>query len=134
MPYYKNTAAADVTNTKNLEINMVMKKIIAVAIFCVSANSFAGVISAQNTTITGVSSYGSGNVTGDILIKISGPVTGCENGYYLPNNNEGKEEILSLVLSAFHAGTTVTINAYDSPRWPGSGANYCYIEAVHLKK
>lgn len=96
-----------------------MKKIILVLSgLSFSSLSFAAYIQAANTTITRVFTYGSGSVTGDIVFQMSNPVAGCENGYYITEGNSGKEEILSIALSAFHAGAKVSINAYDAPRWP----------------
>ncbi|MFL0804958.1 MAG: hypothetical protein K6L81_14675 [Agarilytica sp.] len=112
-----------------------MKVILTFIILCsLSLYLEAGMVSATNGKISQVSSYGSGAVTGDVLIKISNPVAGCEAGYYVPNNNEGKDELLSMALAAMYADSKVNINAYDSPRWQGSSANYCLVEGFHVKK
>lgn len=91
-------------------------------------------INGVETTVTGVSSYGSGVVTGDIKVLVANTVTGCEDGYYVDNDNAGKSEILSIALSAFHSGEKVKTNTVDSPRWEGSSANNCKIEGIHLIK
>ena len=99
-----------------------------------STLSKAAYVHGVETTITGVSSYGSGVVTGDIKISVENTVSGCEGGYYVKSDNAGNSQILSIALSAFHSGTKVKINGVDSPRWDGSSANYCKIEGIHLIK
>lgn len=111
-----------------------MNKIAMIFMMSISVYGNADFIRANNTKITQVSTYGSGNFAGDVIVKISGPVAGCEGGYYIKNNEAGKNETLSIALSAFHSESKVHIHAFDTPRWTGSAANYCVIEGIHLTK
>lgn len=111
-----------------------MVKIAIIFSLALSAYSHADYIKANNTKITQVSTYGPGGVAGDIVVKISSPVASFEGGYYLKNDASGKNETLSIALSAFHSGANIHIHAFDTPRWGGSTGNYCVIEGIHLTK
>lgn len=111
-----------------------MVRIAIIFSLVLSAYSHADYIKANNTKITQVSTYGSGSFAGDIIVKISSPVPGCEGGYYITNDVSGKNETLSIALSAFHSESKIHIHAFDTPRWAGSTGNYCVIEGIHLTK
>ncbi|NVJ60832.1 MAG: hypothetical protein HWE27_10590 [Gammaproteobacteria bacterium] len=114
-----------------------MKRLYLVAIFFalfLSTVAKADYVYGAETTIKRVATFASGSVAGDIIISVDNTVAGCEAGYYVGVNALGKDESLSIALSAFHAGSKVKINGLDTPRWEGSSSNYCKIESLHIIK
>lgn len=110
-----------------------MKRSLLIAMgACLACTAQAAYLTGAETKITGVSTYASGSVAGDVVIRVQTTVAGCEAGYYIKASDPGKKEALSVALSAFHAGATVVINGNDSPRWEGSGANLCRVEGIHI--
>jgi hypothetical protein len=106
--------------------------ILAVLMLAAVSATNAGYVSGTTTTVTGVSVYSKGSVAGDLIVLVANPVAGCEAGYYVLNDTEGKNQIMSLALSAYHAKSNVIIYGYDSPRWAGSGGNFCEVEGFHI--
>mgnify|MGYP000229215647 CR=1 FL=1 len=112
-----------------------MKTVILLVAMFFSVAASADYVKATNAYISKVSTYGSGSVAGDVTFKISSPVAGCDDGYYLDDDLSGKEEVLSIVLSAFHTNAKVDVHGYNTPRWSGSSAGaFCKVEGLHLVK
>lgn len=119
-----------------MKSSTLIKKIFAISFLIFASPNYAAYIyGATGTKITLVSAYGASSVAGDIRIVVQDTVTSCEDGYYITKDDPGKESMLSLALSAFHSGSKVQINAYDSPRWEGGpSSKLCKVEAIHLNK
>jgi hypothetical protein len=72
--------------------------------------------------------YGSG----DVVIKLvnhNSPT--CSTGFWLRSTDAGFKTSLAMLLSAYHTGRAVTIQAYDDQLWGGSGGAVCLIYGVY---
>lgn len=59
----------------------------------------------------------------------------CPDGGYVAANADNRSEMVSLLLSAFHAGTNIKLQVYKSKEWSAStGPTHCMIRAVRLYK
>lgn len=77
--------------------------------------------------------YSRSSAPGDVYIKLANPPAECSDGYYVLVDSPNKQEILSLVLSAYHSGSPIQINAFNEPKWRGSSSTkICEIEGVIL--
>ena len=72
----------------------------------------------------------------DVAIVIEGNVTGCEAGFWVSAEDAiDNPSLVSVALSAFHAGSDIYLAGYTDQLWNGSGsAKYCRIHALGLKK
>ncbi|MFL0805248.1 MAG: hypothetical protein K6L81_16160 [Agarilytica sp.] len=92
-----------------------------------AAQTVTGKISA----LTSYSTYGNG----DVLFEMETLPSGCNGGFWLKKDDPGFSGNLSIVLSAFHAGTTVKAAGYDTELWPAAPTvNYCRVTWLTLSK
>jgi len=97
----------------------------------------AAVISSGKTTITKIVSYTGAvdtdnSTRGDMLILTVTAPAGCTSGFWLHPSNVGYNNTLSVLLSAFHTKSTVSINADDTKLLPDTGGKFCRIDSVEL--
>lgn len=70
---------------------------------------------------------------GDVVFKLSTPVVGCDDGYWLNKKDPGFDTTLSVILSSFHAKTDVKVWGHDDQLWGGSGdSKYCRLNWLRL--
>ena len=82
-------------------------------------------------TISTYTQYGNG----DVVVKVEAAYpSGCEGGFWLNKNDPGFEATMTVLLSAFHTSTKLSISAYQSQIWTGSGQKHCKINWVSLVK
>ncbi|TFH93050.1 hypothetical protein [Vibrio ouci] len=80
----------------------------------VSLNLNAGDTTVE-TFVHAVYTYGrdTGQAENMLVVKVSNPVQGCEDGFYIsPEDNRTNSGFSSLLLSAFHANSKVYFAAY----------------------
>ncbi|MEM9101704.1 MAG: hypothetical protein AAGB12_05225 [Pseudomonadota bacterium] len=88
------------------------------------------------STITEMYTYGNvSGISGDLVIKIASPPTGCEAGFYVPAADlENNKNISAILLSAFHSNANVYFAGNTTQIWSGSTTNYCKAHTVGLQK
>ncbi|WP_086931134.1 hypothetical protein [Agarilytica rhodophyticola] len=110
---------------------LILKAITSVSLALMVSNANAAYVHSGSSTITYLSVYSRSTAPGDVLIKISNPAPECVDGYYVLADSPGKDQVLSLALSAYHAKRKIRINGYDEPNWRGSSSNNtCEIEGI----
>lgn len=77
------------------------------------------------------SDYGSG----DVFVSLENNGSICNYGYYLNKENQGFEANYSMLLSAYHANSSVKLIGLDTDeKWQGSSATVCQLYSVELAK
>lgn len=77
------------------------------------------------------SNYGNG----DVFISLENNGSICNYGYYLNKENQGFEANYSMLLSAYHANSSVKLIGLDTEeKWQGSSATVCQLYSVELAK
>jgi hypothetical protein len=112
-----------------------MKKILlSLSLFILPITVIAAQERSTSTVITVLQSYPDYG-DGDVIFKLQTPSTTCK-GYWLSPNSKGFNSNLSLLLSAYHASSNLTIDGHtgDSYKWGGSGTHYCKLYSVRLMK
>lgn len=72
-----------------------------------------------------------GNVGGVVLIQLENINSNCPNGYWLKDSpDSGSKNMLSVILSAYHAKTPVMIYADENSDWSGLAAKECEIGLI----
>jgi len=112
-----------------------MKKMIkglTILLTMVAINNVHGVEQATPlTTITSIVSYTKfGN--GDVRISVANPATNCDAGFWLSPADPGFNANLSVLLSAYHSKSTVTLNGEDTQIWTGSVNKHCRLLFIEL--
>ncbi|MCO7226827.1 hypothetical protein [Pleionea sp. CnH1-48] len=96
-------------------------------------NAKAAYVYSGISNITYLSVYNRSSAPGDIFVKLSNPAEECTAGYYVSADSPGRDTVMSVLLSAYHAKSRIRINAYDSPNWRGSNNDKtCEIEGVNF--
>ncbi len=121
-----------------------IKKILLLTIsicFCVDAFSYGdgddplctwGCLMNEAAQITEVRAYQHGS---EFPVGISTGMVECPDGGYIATNAPNRAELVSLLLSAFHANSKVRLQVYKSKEWSStSGPTHCMIRAVRLYK
>lgn len=67
---------------------------------------------------------------GDVVVKVTNPATGCAAGFWLRNSDTGFKYLYAMLLSAYHAGSTVRVSGENSVLWPSSGSQYCLVKML----
>ena len=67
---------------------------------------------------------------GDMLVSLQTNGSVCSNGYFIDKNTIGYENILSMLLSAYHAKTPIYITGDEGNKWGGSSKPTCHILSV----
>lgn len=113
-----------------------MKKIIQVLVFLsvvVNANVFAANQDARDTTILRMTSYVTfGN--GDIVILPTVTAPNCDSGFWLSPDDPGFSSTLSVLLSAYHAKSNISLGGDDQQLWAGSSSKFCRLIYAELKE
>ena len=92
-----------------------------------------GAIQSTTSKIDTIGTYSTfGN--GDVVFQLDTQTTGCEGGFWLRESDPGFNSNLSLLLSAFHADTTLSLAAHTDQLWTGSATKYCRIDWLKLSK
>ena len=77
------------------------------------------------------SNYGNG----DVFISLENNGSTCNSGYFLNKENQGFEANYSMLLSAYHANSSVKLIGLDTEeKWQGSRAIICQLYSVELVK
>jgi len=86
------------------------------------------------TTIDQLYSYSEQGVfDGDIVIKISNPPVGCEDGFWLRSaDTAGYKNTTSFLLSAYHAKSQVSLDGLTNEIWTGSAGKFCRLDHIGL--
>ncbi|BFM10145.1 hypothetical protein R50072_02980 [Simiduia litorea] len=105
--------------------------------FTIAAFSMAAQISAANETsprskILRITSYAKfGN--GDVYVKLEESSTVCAHGYFLNRDSVGFETSISMLISAYHAGSSVLIVGDEQRMWSGSSNPVCEIYSIQYQ-
>lgn len=79
------------------------------------------------TTIKAIYSYTQFG-GGDVMVQVASPPAGCTKGFWLSGPNDpGFKATYALLISAYHAQSTVRIGGDDAQLWSGSGDVYCRL-------
>lgn len=72
----------------------------------------------------------------DLVIEIEQNISGCENGFWVQaEDTKENASLVSVALSAFHAGSNLYIAGYTNQLWNGSSsAKYCRVHSMGLRK
>ena len=100
------------------------------------------IVNAGNTTTTtkikSLHTYGedTGQLNNTIVIGTVSSTPGCESGFYISaNDSNNNKNIMSLLLSAYHADSSVYIAGYTHVLGPRPAYDkYCKAHSVGLKK
>ena len=114
-----------------------MKIFVLSALLIISVNMVqAANVDTPITTIIKLNAYVTTSAwDGDIEINVNDSSAGCESGYWLKYEDKASyKNIVSILLSAFHAGSLVKLTGDDTQRWPVSSSNYCRLHTVSLSK
>lgn len=79
-------------------------------------------------TIVSFSEYGGG----DVVLKTVNTEPSCANGYWLKKSDPGFEVNMSILLSAYHAKSSVILRGHDNQIWGGSSGTYCHLYSIEL--
>jgi hypothetical protein len=113
-------------------------KILGAILMVFSLNSIANNVNSVGTTITKLYTYGEerGNISNDIVIKVSSSTPGCKNGFWVKSSdNIANKNIAAFLLSAFHANSKVYFSADNDQLWSGSSSGiYCKVSTIILAK
>lgn len=103
-----------------------------ILIMATSTFSFAKVTSpkSQIDRLITYSKYG----RGDTYISLQQNDATCVHGYFVNKESEGYQAMISILISAYHAGSPVRIYAYDNNRWEGSSNPVCEMYSVELRR
>jgi hypothetical protein len=111
-----------------------MTKRLSTSIIALAIVSFSAVARAtlQTTAATYVATIGTYAAFGggDVVFTTQSAATNCSGGFWLKKTDDGFQANLSLLVSAYHAQTKVSVTAYDNDLWPGSGSPFCHVYAV----
>lgn len=101
----------------------------------VNANPNVNYVVSGKSNVTAIYAYSRSTAPGDVFIKISTPSPNCSDGYYILSSSPNKQEILDILVTAYHANIQVILNGFEDPNWRGSSTtNVCEIEGVLLSK
>jgi len=111
-----------------------MRKILPTLILLSLPYTASAVERTVETTINTLQSYPDYG-GGDVIFKVDNPSAICK-GYWLSPNTKGFNANLSIVLSAYHSSSKLTIDGHpeDIYKWKGSGTHYCKLYSVKLIK
>lgn len=91
-----------------------------------------GCLMKESAQITEVRAYQHG---AEFPVAIATGMAECPDGGYVTAEAENRSEMISLMLSAFHANTNVKLQVYKSKEWSSTtGPTHCMIRAVRLYK
>ena len=108
-----------------------MKKTIFLGALFFSLNAFSAIEVSPVTKIDRImsfSEYGQGDVT--VWLENNGAI--CTHGYWLRKADPGFDANLSLVLSAFHAQSAISIRGHTDDIWTGSSGTFCHVYLIDL--
>ncbi len=89
----------------------------------------ASAITGKITNVMTYTEYGSG----DVIFSLDASANGCDEGYWLPPSAPGFNTTLSIILSAYHAKSTVRLWGHDDQLWGGSAdSKYCKLNWFKL--
>lgn len=80
-------------------------------------------------TLTSFSSYGNG----DVAVRLDSNGEVCTNGYYINKSDVGFDANLSMLLSAYHAGSSVIVRGHTDQLWSGSASAYCKLYSIEFR-
>ena len=93
----------------------------------------SGALQTATSKIDTLSTYSTfGN--GDVVFQLDVQITECEGGFWLRESDPGFKSNLSLLLSAFHADTKLSLAAHTDQLWNGAATKYCRIDWLKLRK
>jgi len=107
-----------------------MRKIGLICLLALVANSVGAAVNSTTTTIDQIYSYAVAG-GGDALVVLKTNPTGC-NGFWLDSADPGFNQNLSVVLSAYHAGSQVIFYGNETQTFPGSSQNFCKAATIRL--
>jgi hypothetical protein len=109
-----------------------MKKSIALAAGIIALSAFgsasAALVSGSGTIshIWSYSTYGSG----DVVFQLTTTLSGCSNGLWLKAADPGFKNLYAMLLAAYHAGGTISVDAFNDDLWTGAGGATCRVHDV----
>ena len=112
-----------------------MKKFIGLIFlfFLMSQQSFGLTLATTSqTTVNSIGVY-SGSLTsssGDIIITVQNPVSGCDAGFWISGSDPAAQKLLSILLSAKHTSSQIVVNGDKDTMWSGSSGAFCHIYAI----
>jgi hypothetical protein len=68
--------------------------------------------------------------TGDVVIRVQTPLSGCQHGFWLRMTDAGAKLVYAKLLTAQETNSPLRISAHESDIWPGSSGQYCRISMV----
>lgn len=108
-----------------------MKYIFGVVLSMLSMNVFCGVTTGT-TSVKEIYSYATAGIAGDIIFTVNEPISEC-TGFWGDSSTVGFKNNLSVILSAYHAGSPVLVYADETQKFSGSSANYCKLTIIRLR-
>jgi hypothetical protein len=109
-----------------------MKKILFSALLLVSASTHAAISGTAVTKVSFMQSYNQYG-GGDTTFQVETPLAGCENGFWMSKSDAGFNTNLALILSAYHAKSSVIVYALTDQIWGGSAGKYCKLYMIELR-
>lgn len=114
-----------------------MKKLFSIILMVIVSNANAGEDSSTRETSTistvillsAYAEYGGG----DVIAKLQNNSANCSDGYWLKQTDPGFTANLSMLMAAYQANNSVTIQGHTDQLWPGSGGKYCHVYNVTYK-
>jgi hypothetical protein len=94
-------------------------------------NAEAAILTSSRSTIVSLIFYESFD-GGDVTFTFPNNVTnvpGCV-GFWIRATDGGAKTILTAILTAYQAGSTVMIDADNTQLWPGSAGHFCLVSDV----
>lgn len=69
---------------------------------------------------------------GDVYFSLTTNGAICTYGYFITKSQKGFDASFSLLLSAYHAQTTLKVNAIETSRWANSGSPVCEAYSLEI--
>lgn len=113
--------------------NSMKKLILTLGLFYFTSQVNAEVKPSVATSITAIESY-SEYGEGDVIFSIDNPHSSCPRGYWMKKSDPGFHANLSLLLSSFHAQSTVVVRGHDDNIWGGSITTFCHLYSIRIIK
>ncbi|WP_155734420.1 hypothetical protein [Pseudoalteromonas luteoviolacea] len=72
---------------------------------------------------------------GDFTLTLNTPSSKCK-GYWVSRNSPAYDITVSMLLSAYHSGATISVFGHndDSSKWAGSTTHFCKVYTIALEK
>lgn len=95
---------------------------------CISSTAMGGVVQSEPTAIQNF--YGYDN---DIALFVQNRPKGCEDGFWIRHSDPQYSDNLKVITSAVHAGSKVSVKAFDDSMWPLFEGKVCRVQSVSME-